>query len=85
MTAVDPADGAVLGTVHLGGKLEEIGFDGAILTNVEGEFGTKRKYGTGMAGIDAQTIHYMAFRPDQMKSALGNCGTFDAANADLVA
>ena len=64
---------------------EEIGFDGAILTNVEGEFGTKRKYGTGMAGIDAQTIHYMAFRPDQMKSALGNCGTFDAANADLVA
>ena len=30
-----------------------------------------------MEGVDADTTHYIAFDPKQIKSAMGNEGTFD--------
>lgn len=57
---------------------EEMGYDGIIDHTVNQKFGNQRKNGRAMEGVDEGTTHYVAFRPEQIKSALGNRGTFDA-------
>jgi len=49
------------------------GHDGAILTNLDDDPGFNGRVGT----------HYVAFKPEQIKSATGNRGTFDPANPDI--
>lgn len=57
---------------------EEMGYDGIIDHTVNKKFGTERRNGKSMEGVDEDTTHYVAFRPEQIKSAIGNRGTFDA-------
>lgn len=58
-------------------KAKERGHDGLIIVNVDdGTAGEKAKF----SGSD--TI-YVAFRPEQIKSAIGNNGDFDGANPDI--
>lgn len=56
---------------------ERMGFDGIIDKSVDAKFPTMR-------GIQGAT-HYIVFRPEQIKSALGNRGTFDPGDADILA
>ena len=47
---------------------EALGYDGIIDKNVNAKFGSKSK-GKPMAGMHSGTIHYIAFEPNQIKSA----------------
>ena len=39
--------------------------------------------GKSMEGMNPDTIHYLAFKPEQIKSATGNRGTFDAGERNI--
>ena len=55
--------------------LELAGYDGIIDYTVSKKF-------SGM-GVPEGTAHYVAFRPEQVKSAIGNQGTFDPNDPDI--
>jgi hypothetical protein len=57
---------------------ETLGFDGVIDTTVGEKFGN-------MAGVGSDTVHFIAFEPTQIKSAIGNTGAFDITNASILA
>lgn len=46
---------------------ERMGFDGIVDNNVNIKFGTQRKYGRSMDGMDYGTTHVIAFKPNQIK------------------
>lgn len=48
---------------------ERMGFDGIIDNNVNFKFGTQRKYGRAMDGMDYGVSHIIAFKPSQIKQA----------------
>ena len=82
MYAADPDTGDAAGSEVFRRTLEHMGHDGIIDTTVNRKFGTgARGFGNarvpGMSGVNPDTIHYVAFKPTQIKSALGNQGTFD--------
>lgn len=54
-------------------EAKELGHDGVIITNVDDSKYTARGLG----------VTYVAFEPEQIKSAIGNRGTFDPKNRDL--
>jgi hypothetical protein len=62
---------------------EQMGFDGIIDQTVNQKFGSKRKIGQKMTGMDNGTVHFIAFEPTQIKSAIGNNGQFDPTNPDI--
>jgi GNAT superfamily N-acetyltransferase len=64
--------------------LEKVGFDGVIDRSVDTKFGSQKKIGKPMEGMDAETVHYIAFRPDQIKSAIGNAGTFNPHEPNIL-
>lgn len=70
----DKGDTAIHELVRL--ALQGAGFDGVIDTAVSSKFGS-------MKGVDAGTVHFIAFEPTQLKSATGNGGAFDPANPDI--
>jgi hypothetical protein len=49
--------------------LEEVGFDGIIDNTVNKKFGSERRQGVQMSGMDSDTYHVIAFDPNQIKSA----------------
>jgi len=51
-------------------SLEAAGYDGIIDTTVRTKF-------KGMKGLTKDTVHFVAFHSDKIKSATGNIGTFD--------
>lgn len=63
--------------------LEGAGFDGIIDRTVDVKFGSQRRIGKTMAGMNRETVHYIAFRSENVKSALGNRGTFDPNSEDI--
>lgn len=58
------------------GYAERNGFDGVIASNVSDEGSHGQGYGWG-------DKTYVVFKPEQIKSAIGNTGTFDPANPDI--
>jgi len=62
---------------------EEAGFDGIIDNTVNAKFGSERSTGKKMVGMKKGVVHYIAFEPTQVKSAIGNRGTFGPSNADI--
>lgn len=63
---------------------ERMGFDG-IVEDAYMAFGGKRGTGKAMAGVEPGTEHWVAFKPSQIKSAIGNRGTFSARSPKLSA
>lgn len=61
----------------------EIGYDGFIDNTVDVKFGSQRDIGAQMEGMDYDTVHYIAFNPSQIKSAIGNTGAFSKETADI--
>lgn len=76
------SDGAPLvGSEILRKALEAIGFDGIIDHTVGSKFQKMMKD----VGADLNTVtHYIAFKPTQIKSAIGNTGTFDGTNESIL-
>ena len=63
--------------------LERTGFDGIIDNEVDVKFGSQRRIGKAMEGMTPDTVHYIAFQPEQIKSAIGN-ETFDPTNPNIL-
>ena len=57
--------------------LELSGFDGVMDNTVDVKFGSSRRVGASMVGVQPDTTHYIVFSPNQIKSAIGNVGAFD--------
>jgi hypothetical protein len=55
--------------------LQDVGFDGVIDTTVNSKFGRSPNR-VGMKGMNDGTVHFIAFEPEQIKSATGNNGEF---------
>ena len=51
---------------------EGMGFDGFIDTTVNQKFGSEKRVGKPMAGMNEETVHFIAFKPDQMASRIGS-------------
>lgn len=66
---VTDADGKLVASEILRKALEKIGYDGIIDTRVSQKF--------PRMGLKPTTTHYIVFDPHQVKSAIGNRGTFD--------
>jgi len=64
--------------------LERAGFDGIVDNRVYQKFGDERRTGRPMGGVYQSTAHYVAFKPTQIKSALGNRGTFSPRSANIL-
>jgi hypothetical protein len=62
--------------------LERMGYDGIIDRSVNKKFGWESKQ-KPMLGMAQDTVHYIAFRANQIKSATGNTGAFDPTNPDI--
>jgi hypothetical protein len=63
---------------------EKAGFDGFIDHTVNEKFGSERQSGKQMEGMDEETVHYIAFKPTQIKSAIGNRGTFSPRSSSIL-
>lgn len=77
-----PSTGDLANAEIFRSTLERMGHDGIIDTTVDRKFGSNRQgFGgarvLGMVGVTPETIHYVAFKSGQIKSALGNDGTYD--------
>lgn len=64
--------------------LERAGYDGIIDRTVDIKFGSQKRVGKAMAGMDEDTVHYIVFQPTQIKSAVGNRGTFDPTSPNIL-
>lgn len=64
--------------------LEQTGYDGVIDRTVNKKFGSERKIGKQMAGMKKGTVHYIVFESTQIKSAIGNRGTFDPSSPNIL-
>ncbi len=71
--------GDLAGTEIIRRAMEKMGFDGFIDRTVHSKFGA-----AGMEGMSPDTVHYVVFRPEQIKSATGNSGTFDPKNPSIL-
>lgn len=80
-------EGRHVGSEVLRAAIEDAGYDGIIDHTVDIKFGSQSKRGLmgtgGMKGMDPDTVHYIAFRPEQVKSATGNRGTFSAKSPNI--
>jgi hypothetical protein len=65
----DPQTGDLAGSEIIRDALERSGFDGIIDRTVNKKFGSERRTGKQMQGMDEKTVHYIAFQPEQVKSA----------------
>lgn len=63
--------------------LERMGFDGIIDQTVSSKFGVDAKQTKPMANVTRDTVHFIAFKPTQIKSAIGNNGDYDPQNPDI--
>lgn len=76
-------NGNLFSTEIIRQAFEEAGFDGVIDNTVNSKFGSDRATGQKMKGMQKGAVHYIAFQPEQIKSATGNNGDFDASNPDV--
>jgi len=64
--------------------VQHAGFDGIIDRTVNKKWGDESDRNSPMEGVDADTVHYIAFKPEQIKSATGNRGTFNPNNPNIL-
>jgi len=64
--------------------LADAGFDGVIDESVNKKFGSEKRIGKPMKGMGKRTVHYIAFEPEQVKSAVGNRGTFSPNDTNIL-
>lgn len=84
MYAEDPETGQMASGELFRAAMEYAGFDGIIDHTVNEKFGSERKVGKAMEGMEPGTTHYIAFHPEQIKSAVGNNGNFDPSDPNIL-
>jgi GNAT superfamily N-acetyltransferase len=77
-------EGSFAGREAMRQAFENAGYDGIIDQGANKKFGPYRRFGRAMAGVTATTKHFVAFEPTQVKSSLGNRGTFDPLDANIL-
>ena len=80
---VEDDAGKLAGRELLRASLQRAGFDGIIDNTVNTKFGSASGRGHPMAGMDEDTVHYVAFVPTQIKSALSNTGQYSLTQAHI--
>ena len=60
-------NGEIMSSEIIRAAIERAGFDGIVDNTVNQKFGTARRYGQSMEGMDSDTRHYIAFQPSQIK------------------
>lgn len=63
--------------------IRKMGHDGVIDNTVDEKFGSSRTTGAPMGGVGPDTTHVVAFDPSQVKSAIGNRGTFSRKSPNV--
>lgn len=63
--------------------IQAAGYDGIIDHTVSSKWGEDSGNKKPMAGVESGTTHYIAFKAEQVKSAIGNDGNFDPANPNI--
>lgn len=64
----DPETGDLFNTEFLRRTIQRLGFDGIIDYTVDMKFGSQKRVGKAMEGMDPDTVHYVVFSPNQIKS-----------------
>ena len=77
-------DGRLASGEFLRQVFEYLGYDGVIDRSVSDKFGETSGRGVHMAGVTKGTTHYIAFEPEQVKSAIGNSGAFDPDDPSIL-
>ena len=77
--------GKMAGNEIVRDALERAGYDGIIDRTVNKKFGSEIRLGKPMEGMKPNTVHYIIFHPNQIKSAIGNSGKFSRTNPDITA
>ena len=78
--------GDLVGPELIRDAIQRMGYDGIVDRTVDQNFGSQLRIGgkpVGMMGMNPDTAHIVAFKPEQVKSATGNRGTFDPTNPDI--
>lgn len=83
LAEVENASGAIAPGDAIRRAAEKCGFDGIIDMTVDSKFGSGSR-GLPMEGMDASTVHFIAFEPSQIKSAIGNRGTYDQNSPNIL-
>lgn len=83
VTYLEGEEGGLVGNEFIRDVWEAAGFDGAIMGAWE-NFGAGRGAGKPMEGINEDTYHYIAFKPTQIKSAIGNSGKFSSRSSNIL-
>lgn len=73
----DPETGDLVSNEVVRAAIERMGYDGIIDKEVDAKFGSQRRVGQSMKGMNPDTVHIIAFDKAQIKSATGNQGTFN--------
>ena len=66
---LENSEGQLASGEFLRAVFERMGFDGIIDNNVNTKFGTQRRFGVSMDGVDYGVSHIVAFQPNQIKQA----------------
>jgi len=82
ITIDHPETGQIINSEVFREALQRAGYDGVIDRTVDAKFGSGRKYGKKMQGVNPDTTHFVVFSPTQAKSAIGN-KAFDPKNPAL--
>ena len=83
MYATDES-GVLIGNEIIRRAFEMAGFDAFIDYTVNDKFGDAKPQGKPMVGMDADTVHVIAFEPTQIKSSVGNSGAFDPNSPNIL-
>jgi hypothetical protein len=78
-------EGRMAGSEIIRAALQRAGYDGIIDNTVNKKFGSEKRIGKPMEGMKPNTVHYIIFHPNQVKSAIGNSGKFSKTNPDITA
>lgn len=76
-------EGNLIGNEYIRRVFEIAGYDGYIDHTVNRKFGSERERGKQMAAMNEETVHYIAFKPEQIKSIF-NKGTFSSESANIL-
>ncbi len=79
----EDSSGNMIGPDLVRQAIEKAGFDGIIDNTVSSKWGEGSKQNTKMKGVLNDTTHYIVFKPEQIKSSIGNSGAFDLKSADI--
>lgn len=77
--ALEPETGDLASSEIVRRAFQNMGYDGIIDLTANDKFGSGRQTGRQMEGMNEDTVHAIAFSPEQIKSATDNIGTFSAS------